>query len=110
MKRLPGYDRSTSRSEWAAFGCLGAVAVAAIFLSLPSASKFAEERDDVITAWSLAREAEPVLAGHRTNHMFTRATHIPTGVPAEPPILIRSSATHHCCPALNSSDNSRMFE
>jgi len=110
MKRLPGYDCSTSRSEWAAFGCLGAVAVAAIFLSLPSASKFAEERDEVITAWSLAREAEPVLAGHRTNHVFTTTTHVPTAVHAGLPLLIRISATHHGCPAMNSSDNSGIFE
>ena len=110
MTLLPGYDRSTRRSEWAAFGCLGAVAVAAIFLSFPNATKFAEERDDVITAWSLAHEAEPVLAGHRTNHVFTTATHVPTGVHAGMPLPIRSSATHHGCPAMNSSDSSRIFE
>jgi hypothetical protein len=110
MKRLPGYDCSTRRSEWAAFGCLGAVAVAAIFLSLPNASKFAEERDDVITAWSLAGAAEPVLAGHRTNHMVTRASYIPAGVPAEQQFLFRNCATYHDCPAMKSSDNSRQFE
>jgi|SRR5947209_19813878 len=99
MKRLPGYDRSTSLSEWAAFGCLGAVAVATIFLSLPSASRFAQERDDVITAWSLTRAAEPVLAAHRTNHVFTGAAQIPTALPVELPLLIRSSAMRHGCPA-----------
>jgi len=110
MKRLPGYDRSTSRSEWAAFGCLGTVAAAAIFLSLPNASKFAAERDQVITAWSSARGAVSVLAGHCTNHVFTRASQISTALHAEPPLLIRSSAVHHSCPAMNSNDNSRAFE
>src|SRR5258705_969959 len=94
MKRFPGYDRSTSRSEWAAFGCLGAVAVATILLSLSNANKFAVERNDVITAWSSAGTAEPAVVSHRTNHMLTKVTHIPSGAPAELPFAFRGCAAH----------------
>src|SRR5439155_5090023 len=100
MKRLPGYDSSTSRSELVAFLGLGGVGAALILLAVANACRFAEARDCIIAALSSCGAGEPAVASTETNRAFMKVTHVQTPVPNEPHPRIRISVSPQSCERL----------
>jgi len=66
INRLPGYDRSTSRSESAAFLSLGVVGAALITAAVSNAINFARQRECVTAAPFTADHAGPARVTSRT--------------------------------------------
>jgi hypothetical protein len=83
MKRLPHYDSSTSRSEFAAYLGLGLVATMATVFAVQNALKFANSREDIIIALSAPIPASAIVASNNSHRMFTNVTHIEGITPKE---------------------------
>ena len=75
MKRLPGYDYTTSRTELVAFASLGSVGVALIVLAVGNAARFAEAREEIVTALSVPAATQQLAASSNTNHALTNVMH-----------------------------------
>lgn len=80
MKRLPAFDRRTSRAETAAFVSLGLLAVTLVTLAVCDGFKFASRRDAIIAALEGGTPAMPLYAGSVLTNRTT--TNVPTAQPS----------------------------
>ena len=81
MKRLPGTESGTPRTEELVFGCLGLAGIAAILLALTSYARFVDGRDAVVAALEGRPLNVPVNAVLNTP---TNVTRIETKAGASP--------------------------
>ena len=75
MKRLPGYDNTTDRTELVAFASLGSVGIALITLAVGDAVRFAEAREEIAASLSVSTATQQLVASSNTNHALTNVMH-----------------------------------
>lgn len=89
MKRLPGYDRTTSRMESWAFLWLALMALPLVISAVWEAGRFSQERDAIAAA--LTRPAGVMMAGEK--HSTNVALQPIQNGPAHQPVVFRPSAS-----------------
>jgi hypothetical protein len=85
--RLPAYDSRTSRSELFAFSSLGLVGAALVAAAVSSAMKFAEARQDIVSALSFTSATPSPVANRPPDQTFTNVLRVRATVPTQDALI-----------------------